>query len=128
MIYYIYAWIVLAIVLAMHIFGLTGPYFTFSGYDIIMHFLGGVGIGLFVLALFNSLKFSSKNRGRVIIFGVIMVGIIWELFEYYFDIAGYPVGTKLYHVDTAKDLIVDTVGAIMIVRMTRKIDTKAAAV
>ncbi len=114
MLTYLWALIILAIVLAAHLLGLTGLYVTFFWYDIMMHILGGVGIGLFVTAIVNMHFPAIVNRRRFIIVSVVIVGIVWELFEAYYDIAGYRFGTKLYYLDTIKDLIDDTIGASLV--------------
>lgn len=111
---YISAMVVLAIVLAAHIFGLDGLYYRIDSYDIFMHILGGVGIGLFAAALLRSYRsgmyFSKKN----VVYMVVIVGIVWELFEIYYQITGHPLWTELYYIDTVKDLIDDTIGGTFI--------------
>lgn len=107
---YITALVVLGFVLFAHISGLDGLYYTVERYDVMMHFLGGVGIGFFIIALVRSYRhivvFSSKH----IILGVLIVGIVWELFEIAYNLTGYPLWTKLYYIDTVKDLIMDVLG------------------
>lgn len=87
---------------------------TYFWYDIMMHILGGVGIGLFVAAIINLHGQSIKNKRKFIIFSVIIVGFVWELFEIYYDLNGYPLWSKLYYLDTIKDLIDDTIGASLV--------------
>jgi hypothetical protein len=82
-------------------------------YDVYLHLGGGLGIGLMLLAMLRSYKheYASTNQGhRLVVLGIILVGIIWELFEAYFNIAGAPVGTKAYWLDTLKDIIDDIIG------------------
>src|SRR5690606_38538450 len=107
------ALIVLGIVLGAHIFGIDGLYVSISGYDIMMHFLGGAGIGLFLIALLKSFKADAISM-RNVIWGVLFIGLIWELFEIYFRITGHPLWTKLYYVDTVKDLINDGIGGAVV--------------
>lgn len=120
MIIYIFALIILAIVLVAHIFGLTGPYVTIFGYDIMMHVLGGIGIGLFVAAIIKMHGQNIINKRRLIIISVIVVGMVWELFEIYYKLTGYPLWTKLYYIDTVKDLIDDTIGALIVAYFVTK--------
>ncbi|MEI6305103.1 MAG: hypothetical protein WCP09_03775 [Candidatus Taylorbacteria bacterium] len=111
---YIYAFLVLAATLIAHLFGINGLYWNIPSYDIFMHILGGVGIGLFVLAFLKSNFSRFADKKVVIVLGVLGVGIIWELFEMYFNIAGAPVGTKAYYIDTTKDLFDDMVGGAIV--------------
>ncbi len=115
MLTYLWALIILAIVLVAHLLGLTGLYVTFFWYDIMMHILGGVGIGLFVTAIIKLHGREIINKHRVIICSVIIVGMGWELFEIYFRLTGYPLWSKMYYIDTVKDLIDDTIGALVVV-------------
>ena len=114
MITYICALIVLAALLAAHVCGLDGYYFIYPWYDIMMHILGGVGVGLFLAAIFKSYKSGVLFERRTIIIGVIFVGLVWEVFEMYYHLTAYPLWTKLYYLDTVKDLIDDTIGGAFI--------------
>ena len=114
---YIFALVVLTAVLLAHLLGINGLYFQYSFYDIFMHILGGVGIGLFITAFVKS-NFSHFTNAlhvrRNIVIGVFLVGIVWELFEIYFNIAGAPLWTKAYYIDTVKDLIDDMIGGAIV--------------
>ncbi|HEY4478424.1 MAG TPA: hypothetical protein VI775_01120, partial [Candidatus Paceibacterota bacterium] len=44
----------------------------------------------------------------------IIAGIIWEIFEVYYNITGWPIGSMNYKLDTLKDLIMDTIGAVTV--------------
>ena len=111
---YIYAFLVLVATLVAHVLGINGLYWDIPPYDIFMHILGGIGIGLFVLAFLRSNFSRFADKKVVIVLGVLGVGIIWELFEMYFNIAGAPVGTKAYYIDTTKDLFDDMVGGAIV--------------
>ena len=111
---YISAFIVLALVLAAHIIGLDGYYYTIDSYDIFMHIAGGAGIGLFVAALLRSYRYGAFFSRRNIILGVIVVGIVWELFEIFYELTGHPLWTKLYYIDTIKDMIDDVLGGAIV--------------
>lgn len=75
-------------------------------FDIITHFLGGACIGLSALYIFRKPKY--------IIPIALIAGIGWEIFEVYFDIAGWPVESLQYKIDTIKDIFVDLLGAIVV--------------
>ncbi len=114
---YIYALVVLVVVLIAHLLGIGGLYFQYPFYDIFMHILGGIGIGLFITAFVKSnfsTYVSALHIRRNIVIGVLLVGIVWELFEMYYNIAGAPIGTKAYYIDTVKDLIDDMIGGAIV--------------
>ncbi|MEI8328168.1 MAG: hypothetical protein WCG02_03470 [Candidatus Taylorbacteria bacterium] len=117
MLTYIFALIILFIMLVAHIFGINGLYYHYPFYDIFMHVLGGAGIGLLLIAFIRS-NFSNFANilflRRKVVLGVLVVGLMWELFEMYFDIAGAPLWTTAYYIDTAKDLINDVIGASIV--------------
>ena len=107
---YISALIILGIVLVAHISGLDGLYYQVESYDIFMHILGGVGIALFGVGLLRSYRagryFSRKN----ILLFVLAIGVVWELFEVYYQLTGHPLWSTLYYIDTAKDMVDDMLG------------------
>jgi hypothetical protein len=116
---YLWSLAILSIVLVGQILAIDGLYAKMPLVDIPLHILGGIGIGLFIAAMIGSgaLKFKSKKRG--IIAGVILAGIAWESIEVYYNITGYVPGTKMYYLDTAKDLIDDIIGGLAAIWFTR---------
>jgi hypothetical protein len=107
---------VLVLILVLHLFGMYEHlYISYWYYDIILHILGGIGIALSALYIFKNPKY--------IVMITIIAGLSWELFEVYYNIAGSPVGTFAYRIDTIKDLINDTLGAT-IVWITTRINKK----
>ncbi len=83
--------------------------------DIILHFLGGLSVALFFL-WFCATKFDLKNwSSRKILFAVlgcvILVGVLWELYELYFGLTFLSDGLS-YFADTFSDLIMDVVGGL----------------
>ena len=107
---YIFGLIVLVATLCAHLLGLNGYYVEYGWYDIFMHILGGLGIGISLAAFIKQNTHRIIHKRRAIIIGALIAGIIWELFEVIYNIAGYPVGTKLYFLDTLKDLVDDCIG------------------
>jgi hypothetical protein len=97
-----------------HIIGIRGMYVAFPPYDIFMHILGGIGIGLAVSAAVKLHGDKIVHKRWVIIIGVLLIGIIWEFFEAYYDITGSPLWSTPYYVDTVKDLIDDMIGGAII--------------
>jgi len=115
MITYISALVVLTVVLFAHMSGIEGLYYTVDRYDVLMHLMGGVGIGLFVTGLLQSYRAGDFLKYRNVITGVILIGFVWEFFEIYYQLTGHPLWTKLYYIDTVKDLIMDTIGGGFVV-------------
>lgn len=108
---YLYTLVAAVVVFLAHRAGLNGLYYSIFQYDIYMHIFGGLTIALFLIALASSFKPDALNRRKNIVLGVFIIGLGWELFEAYFNIAGAPVGTKAYYIDTIKDLIDDIIGS-----------------
>ena len=121
MLSYISALVVWIIVLAGLILGPDGTQVSLRYFDSVLHFLGGIGLGFLWCGLAGSslpgmlsrisILFRSMTGAFVFI---LMCGIIWECFEIYYGISGYPLWTKLYYMDTAKDLVLDVVGGVLI--------------
>lgn len=112
---YLYSFIVFLIVLIGHTFGVVDNfYMKFFFYDILMHISGGIGMGLLVSAFLKGHFLNFRHRRTVVILFVLFAGIIWELFEVYYNIAGYPFGTKAYYLDTIKDLFDDVLGGCIV--------------
>lgn len=89
-------------------------YWTIIWFDNLMHFLGGLTIGLLSLWIYFSIyKDSNLTRKQIIarsLLFVIVVGVGWEVFEYVNDIAQ---SAESYSRDTAQDLVADIIGAIL---------------
>lgn len=86
-------------------------------FDIMMHFLGGLWIGLTTLWIYLSsgyIKNINKEKFFILflsISAVLIIGIGWEVFEYLIDA---HIGMKQgYWSDTIQDLVMDTLGAII---------------
>ncbi|KND46986.1 MAG: putative membrane protein (4 TMH) [Parcubacteria bacterium C7867-004] len=79
-------------------------YWRYTWFDIVMHFLGGLTIGLALVALIGS-------RFRPVWFLVLMIAVAvgWEVFE---ALVGIPREAN-FKLDTALDLLMDTLGALL---------------
>ena len=107
---YISALVFFAIVLVVYVLGPDTTHIGTWYFDSVLHVLGGAGLGFFLCALTSSMSSRRWRTFPKILLIVFLFGMIWELFEMHYDIAGYPLWTKLYYVDTVKDLINDAVG------------------
>jgi hypothetical protein len=97
-------------------------YYTIYWYDFMMHFLGGLGIGLFLLWV-SKLSLGAisvfLNSGAKILLTVIIVGIAWEIFELAFRMTAF--GDIGYAWDTGHDLVMDALGGLGVVFTSRKL-------
>ncbi len=90
-------------------------YWSLWWYDIVVHFLGGLFIGLgalwivFFSGFFSYFQYSKKRALCVALLSIFVVGIAWEVFELW---AGVPF-TKNYIADTITDIIIDILGALV---------------
>jgi hypothetical protein len=92
-----------------------GWYESYWFYDIPMHILGGFSIGLSLVAFVGMHGKEWQNKRQIILIGVLVASILWELFEAYYNIAGAPVGSKAYWIDTVKDLVDDLFGGVVVI-------------
>ncbi len=89
-------------------------YWEFWWYDMLLHFLGGVFIGLLVLWLrFLSgyvsvpASFSARHAFLFTLCWLLVIGIGWEVFE---QLIGITWSLEGYWVDTSIDVALDLVG------------------
>jgi len=107
---YLIALVILISVLISQSYGLEGWNMRLWGFDVLMHIVGGIGLGVFVSALLDSGGIH-KSRRLFILGAVLAFGLVWELFEASYAIAKYPLWTDLYFYDTSKDLLNGLIGA-----------------
>lgn len=110
----------LLVLASLHFLGMLSFYYTTTWYDSALHLAGGFWIGLIYLewARIRNEKFilSEAEVFKVILFAL-MIGLAWEVFEVVYDLtfaenSGFlPLNGGLF--DTAKDLILDMVGALI---------------
>lgn len=93
-------------------------YWTFRWFDIFTHFLGGVWVGLATIWIWYFSEYLGKTRipGKevllIAILGGLIVGCVWEGYEYVvwmWSGQGLPVN---YVADSSLDLVMDVVGAL----------------
>ena len=81
-------------------------------FDVMLHFLSGGAVAMFLISVgrsFSSLKSSDITIIIVTILGTLLIGILWEIFELYFNITFFSDGV-FYWRDTISDLIMDVCG------------------
>ncbi|MCR4334611.1 MAG: hypothetical protein NUV47_02705 [Patescibacteria group bacterium] len=88
-------------------------------FDIVVHFLGGIWAGATVFWIYY---FSGRFKNPVssplyffmiILFGSLLIGVIWEIFEYKIG-ATFVVPGGDYITDTVYDLAMDVVGGLSV--------------
>ena len=86
-------------------------YWEYWWFDIIMHFLGGFFIALFVYWLLRNEWKNLITRVYefwLVLVLVLIVGVAWEVFEFMFD----AYNARNYTLDTTLDMLMDGVGAL----------------
>lgn len=97
-------------------------YYTISWFDIVMHFLGGGLIGLiilFSLYIYEWEPFHKNHKINVFIVavgGVLIVGLVWELWELFVGFTDIVKDGP----DTLLDIIMDLLGASMAFMYAKK--------
>lgn len=79
-------------------------------FDMPMHFLGGVFLGLGLVWLLRLEKKPFPRAFWIILLGVLALGVAWELFELVFD--NYVAGMPFLWLDTLSDLSYDLAGGL----------------
>jgi hypothetical protein len=96
-------------------------YWTFPWFDLLTHFLGGVCVGLGTLWFFFMSGYIKQHQrswsGRLgllyTLIGVGVIGVGWELYEVFVHLALHTPFDRGYLFDTAGDLTMDTLGALV---------------
>lgn len=91
-------------------------YWTFKWVDIPMHVLGGIMAGLFTYVFLRAFRLSESVRNLLI--GVLIVGLGWEVLELLYKVDIVDLG---YWIDTAKDLVNDTMGGLISILIWKNI-------
>ncbi len=97
-------------------------YWVIWWFDNLSHFLAGFSLGFFSLSIFyESSLFGDKlslSRAVFISFIFVMIlGGIWEIFEY---VNGLTQSTEKYSLDVVHDLLSDALGAILALLIAKR--------
>ncbi len=82
-------------------------YYSVWYFDMMMHFLGGLWLGLFAIWFLATSDFSIKSVLNIAI-GVLLIGISWEIFEFIFLNMYAKISFDL--MDTVSDIFFDLSG------------------
>jgi hypothetical protein len=111
------------IIAGLHYYAtINSLYWSIGWFDILMHFLGGLLMGLIAIFIFFiSEKIDFPRNSRIVIFSVVMgfvliVGLTWELWELFAGLS--DVINDLG--DTILDLIMDIIGGVIAYLLTVK--------
>lgn len=118
---YIPALIVAILLASLHFIATAEQWYVrFTGFDIIMHLLGGMAIALAIYWTMSTFTPKWKPTFIRIVAFTFVAGVAWETFETIYNIAGAPLGTHAYYVDSIKDLVNDTLGAVVVSLFVKK--------
>ena len=78
-------------------------------FDMLMHFLGGLWLGLVFIWLFFGKEINSKLFLKIIL-GVFLIGFFWEIFE--IIVNNFTIKDSFNILDTISDLCFDVAGGI----------------
>ncbi len=104
--------LLLAILGALHVTAVhLYWYWTIWWFDIFMHVLGGLMAGLLVAAFF---KIETRSKLFLLtLFGALVIGVIWEIYEYKIGMTFTVSGSGNYIWDTTSDMLADFVGGLL---------------
>ena len=113
--------LVFLVLLALHIFGMFGPYYDFTYYNTFMHFAVGAWMSsLIYLILKNKYgKELPKSMLYISIFSILTtIGVLWEFHEFILDraiIENPKYLTQTSVADTLGDLLADMLGSLLFI-------------
>lgn len=87
-------------------------YYSISWFDMMMHFLGGLWVGLFFIWFFPPKDTSFVSIVKIFLF-VLFVGILWEFFELYVN--NFLARMSFNPRDTLSDIFFDLGGGLLAV-------------
>lgn len=88
-------------------------------YHLVMHILGGLGIGLLARALVSRSPIGKRKKMALIILAAFAAGLLWEIIEVYFNVTGRILWSDAYFMDTTKDLLNDMIGGMIVAAIER---------
>ena len=108
----------LAILIALHFVGsYYSLYWRFSWYDVVVHIVSGMWIGLVFLwlsAIFDQINSLKEYRAKTFLIAfvsAVLIGVAWELVENYTQITFTKASN--YSFNTALDILNDALGGLL---------------
>jgi hypothetical protein len=115
---YIYQISLISLIAILHgVFGIMLGLYMLWWFDILMHFLGGLWVGISAYFFIYKRGFpgshylQSVNKIIVVLAVTLIVGLIWEVFEYANGLT-FVLGDESYYLDTCYDIIMDLLGGM----------------
>ena len=115
---FLFSFLVLAVLVTLHLVGsYYSLYWKFDWYDSVVHIVSGLWAALLILWLasafgqISSLKEYKTKAFLVAFISAVLIGIVWELVENYYQVTYISAGG--YYFDTAMDLLNDGLGGIL---------------
>lgn len=102
----------LAVVLILHLVAIFFKfYWTTWWFDHIVHFIAGVSVGFAYIFFRKYFYWLERYTGYFVglFLFVLFVGILWEIFEWYMNLASSVEG---YWLDTSVDVVCDVLGGV----------------
>ena len=90
-------------------------YWDFWWYDSLVHFLAGVCVAMgFILVThwWTGVFPTFRKIFTISITSSIIIGVLWEIFEVYFELTSLSDGVRFWS-DTISDLLIDTLGGLL---------------
>src|SRR3989338_11244837 len=114
--------LILVAIFIINAIGLYNGWYRFFWFDMVIHFLGGFFMAMFLSAYLKDHLFDGwKLKNFLIILGAVsFIGVVWEFSEYIANFALSPIiydhyGIRTYFMgdldDTMNDLLMDILGA-----------------
>ena len=114
--------LILVVIFIINAVGLYNGWYHFFWFDMVLHFLGGFFMAMFLSQYLKDRLFDGwKLKNFLIILGVVsFMGVVWEFSEYLANLAISPIiynhyGIRTYFMgdldDTMNDLLMDILGA-----------------
>ncbi|MEK9182686.1 MAG: hypothetical protein AAB809_01255 [Patescibacteria group bacterium] len=85
-------------------------YYSIWYFDIVMHFLGGVWVGLACIYFFALDTISFRLIFKILLF-VLLIGVSWEIFEFFVN--KINVQNPFNVLDTLSDIFLDLAGGLL---------------
>lgn len=107
------------ILASMHIYGMAHFYYwRFPWFDMLAHLFGGLWIGLF--AYWAAVKIGKEPSVLLCIVAALLIGVIWESFEFLTGITNLPIEIP----DTLGDISMDVLGGLLGYLLARRIEKR----
>jgi uncharacterized membrane protein len=113
-----FSFLILAVLIILHLVGsYYSWYWKYPSFDIVIHVLSGLWVGLIILWLasilgqINSLKEYKVKSFLIAFLSAVLIGVVWELVENFWQLTF--IRDSQYGLSTALDILNDAIGGIL---------------